>query len=206
MKKTKVVEFAVRIALFGGTFDPVHNAHLMIARCALEQANLDRVIFMPTSQSPFKDSPLAQDADRLQMLRLALREEARFELSTYEIEQGKVSYTVDTVDFFSVLHGGAELFWIIGEDQFVQLNEWRSADELIQKVTFLIYPRDNLKKTVDQPVAGSRHQILEAETVSISSTSVRERCKKGLPLTGLVPSSVEAFIHRQGLYKQKIKN
>lgn len=191
-----------RIALFGGSFDPVHCAHLKVAHCALEQAGLNRVVFLPASQSPLKRRPFSEDAARLKMLRLALRDENRFGLSTYEIEQNKVNYTVDTIDHFRELYSSAELFWIIGEDQFAQLDKWRRIDELVEKVVFLVYPRGKRKKVARKPVEGLRYHALEAKTMSVSSTKVRECCKKGLPIAGLVPGSVEAFICEQGLYRE----
>lgn len=191
-----------RIALFGGTFDPVHHAHLKVAHCALEQANLDHLIFVPASKPPLKARPLSQDTVRLEMLQLALLDETRFEISTYEIEQNKISYTIDTVDHFRTLYSSAELFWIIGEDQFVQLDKWHRIHELVKKVVFLVYPRGNLRQRTYSPIDGLRHLVLNAEEMSISSTKVRDYCKKGLPLTGLVPHSVEVFIQQRNLYKK----
>ena len=125
------------LALFGGSFDPVHNGHLKIACCALEKVEVDRVIFVPASQAPLKQKPFAKDADRLQMLRLALQDEANFELSTFEIDQNKITFTIDTVDHFKELYGSTKLFWIIGQDQFDSLDKWHRIDELVKKVVFL---------------------------------------------------------------------
>ena len=201
MGKAKILESSSRIALFGGSFDPVHCGHLKVAYCALEQVGLDCVVFLPASQTPLKHKPFSEDADRLEMLQRALHGEDRFELSTYEIKQNKINYTIDTVNHFGKLYNNAKLFWIIGEDQFAQLNKWHRIDALVKKVVFVVYPRGKQGKLVGKLVTEVRYQVLVAEAISTSSTEVRERCKKGLSLAGLVPDSVEAFICEQGLYK-----
>jgi nicotinate-nucleotide adenylyltransferase len=196
-----------RLALFGGSFDPVHCAHLEVAHCALQQAGVDRVIFIPAAQSPLKRKPFARDADRLQMLRLALENEARFELETFEIERSGSSFTIDTVDYFIGQYGyAAELFWIIGEDQYDHLWKWYRIDELVKKVVFLVYPRLESHRNPEKAVDSVRYQLLKAKTISISSTEVRKRREQGLRLNGLVPESVEAFICKKGLYKGEIKD
>ena len=193
---------SMRFALFGGSFDPVHCAHLKVAYCALEQSGVDSVIFIPASRSPLKHKPFAGDADRLQMLRLALQNEIRFELNTFEIGQDRSSFTIDTVDHFRELYGDAKLFWIIGEDQFAHLDKWHRIHELAKKIVFLVYPRLGDHLRVKEPINGLHYNLLKAKTMPVSSTEVRERCEKGLDLRGLVPDSVEAFIHKQGLYKK----
>jgi nicotinate-nucleotide adenylyltransferase len=192
----------MRLALYGGAFDPVHGAHLRVARYALEQARLDRVVFIPAAQSPLKaHTPLSDDAARLQMLRLALQDEPCFELDTYEIERGGLSYTVETVRHFCEGDAEVELFWIIGADQFEQLHRWRRIDELAEMVTFLVLerPGSDLKSSVVVP--NLRYQVLQAPLMSESSSEVRARCRQGLSLEGLVPGAVEAFISEQELYR-----
>jgi len=201
MEKTKNVMSPSRIVLFGGSFDPVHCGHLKVAYCALDQAGMDRVIFLPASQAPLKQKPFSSDRARLEMLRLALGDEVKFELGTYEIERNEISYTVNTVDYFKQLYGNSELFLLIGEDQFTQLNKWHRIDELVQMISFLVYPRGNERTTKEPSVPGVRHHILKAEKLFNNSTEVRERCRVGKALTGLVPDAVEAFIHEKGLYR-----
>lgn len=191
----------VRFALYGGAFDPVHCAHLRVARYALEQAQLDRVVFIPAAQSPLKaHTPLSDDAARLQMLRLALEGEPRFELDSYEIERGGLSYTVDTVRHFRESHADAELFWIIGADQFEQLDRWQRIDELAQMVVFLVLERPGADLDSSVSVPQLRYQVIEAPLMSESSSEIRARCMEGHSLEGLVPSAVEAFISEQELY------
>ena len=131
-----------RLALYGGAFDPVHSAHLRVARYALEQAQLDRVLFIPSAQSPLKlHSPRSDDSARLRMLTLALADEPRFELDAYEIQKGGLSYTIDTVRHFSECHPNAIVCWIIGADQFELLERWHRINELAKMITFLVLAR-----------------------------------------------------------------
>ena len=191
-----------RLGLFGGSFDPVHCAHLKIARCALEQAQLDRVIFVPTAQSPLKlHKPLSEDTERLRMLNLALEGETDFEMNTYEIDRGGVNYSIDTVLYFQELYGNSKLFLIIGGDQFEQLDRWHRVHELVRYVTFLIYPRPVATHLPFRSIVDIHCQVIEAPLMETGSTRIRKRCREGLSLEGEVPSAVEAFILEHGLYK-----
>jgi nicotinate-nucleotide adenylyltransferase len=189
-----------RIALYGGAFDPVHNAHLRIARYALKQVGLDRVIFIPAAQSPLKEhAPLASDEARMEMLELATERESRFKIDAYEIYKGGVSYTIDTVRYFRELYPRAELFWLIGADQFEQLDRWHLIDELVGLVTFLVFGRSgSTLKSCE--IDGLNYFEVDAPLMEESSSEIRRRCGQGLPLEGFVPSAVEAFISEQGLY------
>ncbi len=189
-----------RVALYGGAFDPVHNAHLEVARRALKQAGLDRVIFIPAAQSPLKaHAPLASDDERVAMLELATADESRFEVDSYEILKGGLSYTIDTVRHFRGRYPQAELFWLVGADQFEQLNRWHAIDALAELVTFLVLgrPGSSLRPC---DIEGLRFFVVDAPLMAESSSEIRRRCGAGLPLAGVVPPSVEAFISGRGLY------
>lgn len=199
----KAVDTPARLAFFGGSFDPVHCAHLEVARCALRQFEVDRVVFVPASKSPFKQKPRARAADRLQMLRLVLQGEAGLELDTFEIDRhDAVSFTIDTVTYFRKLYDEAELFWIIGEDQLAHLDKWFRIDELLKMVIFLVYPRPGSLRISKDSMDGLNYHLLKAKTMAISSTEVRERCAKGLSVRDMVPNAVEAYISQRGLYKK----
>ena len=142
MKAANTMNPYNRLALFGGSFDPIHCAHLQVANAAMQQAQLDSVIFIPNAQSPLKHSPLSPADARLKMLRLALQDEHRFSLDTYKMDQGGVNFfTVNTVEHFKERYRDAQLFWIIGGDQFVQLDQWFRIDTLASMIIFLVYPR-----------------------------------------------------------------
>lgn len=189
-----------RIALYGGAFDPVHRAHLEVARAARSQASLDEVVFVPAAQSPLKaHGPVAGDAERLKMLELALAGEAGFAVDDSELKRGGVSYTVDTLRGFKERAPDAELFWIIGSDQFTQLDRWHAIEELAQLIVFLVLARPGYD--LSPPMAPKLSwEKIEAPLMQESSTLIRERISKGQSIEGLLPKSVEAFIQEEGLY------
>jgi nicotinate-nucleotide adenylyltransferase len=201
MKDLENDNMPIRVALYGGAFDPVHCAHLRVAQYALQQAQLDRVLFIPAAQSPLKaHTPRTQDADRLQMLRLALAGQLNCEVDAYEIQKGGVSYTLDTVRHFRQRLGArVELFWIVGADQFEQLNRWHRIEELAALVVFLVLARPG-STLQPQPIAGLSYQVVEAPLMPESSSEVRKRCAQRRSVKGLVPDAVEAFISEQELY------
>src|ERR1700690_2147142 len=120
----------MKIGLFGGSFDPVHLGHLLVAQAAIEELGLDRLFFIPAAQSPFKpDSPTAPASIRLQLLRLALAGRTNCEIDEQEIRRGGVSYTVDTLRDYAKKFPAAKLFYLIGADNIAKLNEWREPNE-----------------------------------------------------------------------------
>lgn len=190
-----------RLALYGGAFDPVHIAHVTIARHALEQAGVDAVIFLPSAQSPLKaHAPRTGDQERLEMLRLATSGESRFCVDTYEIERGGISYSVETVAHFQQKFPTVDLYWILGGDQFTQLHRWNRIKELARRVTFLVAARPGFD-TGTPPVDGFRYQRIEAPLMPESSSEIRRLCAEGLSLKGTVAPSVEAFILSNNLYR-----
>ena len=124
------------IAVFGGSFDPVHNGHVMIARSALAELELDRLIVMPAAQSPFKpDQTLAPAAARMEMLRAAFSGEPEIEISSWELDRGGISYSIETLRALAAEHPEAQLFYLIGADHVATLPQWREADALAAKET-----------------------------------------------------------------------
>ncbi len=186
----------LRLGLYGGTFDPVHHGHLVLAHDALEQLKLDAVLFVPCGQSPFKaQKPRATDAQRLAMLKLALKSEPRFWLSRCELDRPAPSYTYDTAKDIAEAFPRAELFWLIGGDQVKDLAKWHRAEDLRQLVKFVVLQRAE--------VSGGDEGVLslpEPRRLDISSTEVRRRVKARLPIHHLVPASVAAYIKRCDLY------
>jgi nicotinate-nucleotide adenylyltransferase len=188
------------IALYGGSFDPVHKAHLELARTALENCDLESVIFVPAAQSPLKNSAaLAEDSDRVEMLRLATTGEPRFEVDTCEIERGGTSYTVDTVKAYRAAHEGCRLHWIIGADQFELLPQWRCIEEIVSMITFIVLRRPG-HSIVESAVKGLRFVTIDAPLMPYSSTKIRASIAQGRSVVDLLPPAVEAFISSRGLY------
>ena len=191
-----------RVALYGGAFDPVHNAHLRVASYALKQVGLDRILFIPSAQSPLKKNPpRASDEERVEMLELATDGERRYRVETFEVEKGGVSYTVDTVTNFRKEYPNAELFWMVGADQFEQLDRWHKIEELAEMVTFLVFGRPGYGHKACE-IEGLKYFTVDAPKMDESSTTIRRRCRAGESVEGMLPDAVEAFISEEGLYTE----
>lgn len=188
-----------RIGLFGGTFDPVHCGHLLVAQAACEELALDRLFFIPAAQSPFKpDSHPAPASERVRLLRLALAGETRAELDLQELDRGGVSYTVDTLRNYHVLDPAARLFYLIGADHVGSLPKWREAEELARLADFVVIPRPG---EASQPLPTPfRGQALHGFPLGVSSSRIRERIRQHRSIRGLVPDAVREAIHNSGLY------
>ncbi len=189
-----------RIGLFGGSFDPVHNGHLLAALSAAEELPLDRLFFVPACRSPFKEGarPLEARA-RLRLLRLALQGLPGFSVCGEEIARGGTSYTVDTVRRFAARHPGARLWWLVGEDLAGSLPQWKEAGALASLACFAVIPRPGAElRTLP---GGFRIRRLQGTPAGISSSELRARIGRGASLRGLVPEAVAEAIAREGLYR-----
>jgi nicotinate-nucleotide adenylyltransferase len=188
-----------RLGLFGGSFDPVHCGHLLVAQAACEELGLTRLFFIPAAQSPFKpESAPAPPAERIRLLRLALAGWNRCEVDEQEIGRGGVSYTIDTVRTYAARHAGAELFYLIGADHVPLLPTWRSAEELAQLVEFVAVPRP--AEAVAALPPPFRLRVLRGFPLGVASSQIRARVRAGLPIEGLVPGPVAEAIRNNRLY------
>jgi len=189
----------MKLGLFGGSFDPVHLGHLLVAQAAREEAGLDRVYFIPAAQSPFKPgSAPAPAAQRLRLLRLALAAASHTEIDDQEIRRGGISYSVDTVRGYAEKFPGATLFYLIGADQTSQLHLWREAAELARLTEFLIVPRPG--EPAPALPRDFRGRALRGWPLGVSSSEIRGRVKAGASITHLVPAAVEEAIRNNRLY------
>ena len=189
----------MKLGILGGSFDPVHLGHLLVAQAAIEELGLDRLFFIPAAQSPFKpDSRPAPDAARLQLLRLALVGKTNCEVDDHEIRRGGVSYTIDTLRDYAKRFPGAELFCLIGADNVAKLNEWREAGELAELAEFVAIPRPN-GPAADFP-APFRGRWLKGFPLAVSSQQIRARVKAGSTIENLVPPFVAEAIRAAKLY------
>jgi nicotinate-nucleotide adenylyltransferase len=184
----------MRIGIYGGTFNPVHHGHLILARQALEEFKLDRLVFVPAAESPFKiQNHSAPSGDRLAMLRLAIAGEDRFSVDPLEIERGGISYSIDTVKMFRNRDPEAELFFLVGEDNADRLTEWHRFEELKKLVYFVVLSRSEDFQSPEYPVVQRR--------IEISSTEIRNRVANQESITYLVPESVKHYIEQHQLYQ-----
>ena len=142
----------MKLGLYGGSFDPVHLGHLLVAQAALEELGLDKLFFIPAARSPFKpENQPAPDAVRLQLLRLALAGKTNCDVDDQEIRRGGVSYTVDTLRDYAKKFPGARLFYLIGADNVSQLTNWREPDELARLAEFAAIPRPGGSSAAEFP-------------------------------------------------------
>jgi nicotinate-nucleotide adenylyltransferase len=200
----------MRTGVFGGSFDPVHNAHLAIARRAVEAAELDRLLFMPVHAQPFKrDVRLSEGARRLEMLRLATDGDARFGTTDAELARGGVSYTIDSLR--AIRDGDAragDIFFLLGADMLRMLEKWDRADELLREFSFVAARRPGSDSAESEHCAehlrlryGTRVILMDNPPMDVSSSEIRRRVRMGETIAGLVPASVGEYIYAKGLYK-----
>ena len=198
----------MNVGIMGGTFDPVHNGHLILADTAREQLNLGEIIFIPAGQPWLKTERIITPSQhRLQMLRLALEDKACFRISGMEIKRSGPTYTIDTITALKKrLNAEDELFFILGQDSLMQLPQWRDAPNLVQLCYLVAAPRPGVKKPdlkaleTEIPGITQRVMLMKKPLVDISATDIRERVARGLSVRHLVPGPVNRYIKEQRLY------
>lgn len=188
-----------RLGLFGGSFDPVHLGHVLVAQAAREELGLERLFFIPAAQSPFKpESKLAPARERLRLLRLALAGLDWCEIDEQELRRGGVSYTVDTLRDFARRFPEARRFYLIGADHVPQLPAWREARELARLAEFVAISRPGQAECpFPAPFIG---RTLTGFPLGVSSSQIRARIKARVPVEGLLPAAVAEAIRNNRLY------
>jgi nicotinate-nucleotide adenylyltransferase len=187
-----------KIAIYGGTFDPVHHAHLILARDALETLGVDEVIFVPAAISPLKKAaPIASSESRLAMLRAAVKGESRFSVEDCELRRPPPSYTIDTVEELRGRNSDAAIYCLVGEDNVARLTKWHRFAELEKMVHFIVLDRTG------QPPSHS-YPVIERK-IDIAATEIRKRVASGRSIRYLVPPAVEEIIRREKLYLEQSK-
>jgi len=203
----------VRLGILGGTFDPIHNGHMAIARRAQIDLGLERVFLVPAGD-PWRKrlEVIASGAHRLSMIKLAIESEDGLEVSAVELDRAGPSYTEATLSQLSAEHGkNVELYFIIGEDSLCELHLWKSPSRILTLARLIIAPRLEGSE-VDlgllnriKPGASKRALVLDIPKVSVSSTEVRTKVANGTSVNDLVPSKVEEYILANGLYSNREK-
>lgn len=188
-----------RIGLFGGSFDPIHTGHLLLAQAAIEELGLTRLCFILAAQSPFKVGQNFAPAEaRLQMLRLALAGRTNCEVDDQEINRGGVSFAIDTVRDYARRFPEAELFYLIGADHVANLPKWRESTELAKLAEFAVIPRPGSEAiTLPPPFRG---QTLKGFTFGVSASQIRTRVKANQSIEHLVPAPVAEAVRNNQLY------
>ena len=190
----------LRIGVYGGTFDPVHHAHIEAARAARDVAELDLVLFVVAALPPHKrDGVYAPVEDRLAMVHAALEAEPGMVASSVEIKRRGVSYTIDTLDILHAQHPGAELLLIVGQDSLIDLPTWRDLPGILRHARLLVVPRPGTHAAVPQELAG-RYRMVPFKETPLSSTTLRAQLAAGEDVSALLPPAVERYVREKGLY------
>lgn len=220
----------LRLGLLGGSFNPVHNGHLAIARRTLEVLRLDQILFIPTSQPPHKpNGSLAPVQDRFEMVRLAIASEPSFASSDVEIRRPGKSYSIDTVHLLQQKYGAqAQLFFLIGIDAFLDFPSWRDPLTLLELCAFVVLSRPGLSfqslstvallpaipqssladldagriSQLEVPLKQQRLTLLQLPPCAVSASDIRARILRGLPTANLLPPLVESYILQHHLYQE----
>jgi len=194
----------VRIGVFGGTFDPPHVGHLILAADAIDSLRLDRLIFVPAATQPFKaDSPaVASGADRLEMLRLAVGGDPRYAVEDTEIRREGLSYTVETLEGIARQNAGAELFLLVGQDTLAGFSGWKRPARIRELATLAMMQRSGT--TTEESRAPEGVAAISTRRVDVSATEIRERLASGKSIRGFVAEPVERFIAARGLYRTRV--
>lgn len=200
----------MRLGLFGGTFDPIHVAHLILADICLESAKLDEIWFIPNARSPHKrDAEQSNPKHRLQMLELAISGNSAFRVCDVEVMRGGISYTVDTLRQIRGMHPDAELFFLMGGDSLADFPNWKAPDRICELATPLIvrrpsFPEPDLTILQAWLTPSQQHLVkstrIEMPQLEISSTKLRQRVNAGQSIRYRTPRAVEKYIQTHGLY------
>lgn len=188
------------IGIFGGTFDPIHYGHLITARALLEKRDLEKIIFIPCYISPHKtEQESSSSIHRLNMLKLAIEGNNKFDFSDFEVNREKVSYTLNTLKHFKKNYNDIEL--IIGYDNLIKFDTWHKPDSILDIAKLIV-----MKRTVDQKIDfthnyDTKATFVDTPAIEISSTEIRNRVKLSKPITYFLPENVQEYIDKMMLYK-----
>ena len=199
--------------MFGGTFDPVHLGHIIVAAAAAETIKAERVVFIPAKKSVLKTAdPKAGRRDRCRMINIAIAQEKDFELSDYELNKDGPDYTIETVRHFKNRYANtAHLYWLVGADAAVLLPQWYKIDELIEVCTISVmhragYPEPDFSgfenKFGKKHLAKLQSNVIKTPLVNISSSEIRRRLAERADVTGMMPVGVVDYIYKLGLYRK----
>ena len=192
-----------KIAVMGGTFDPIHLGHLLMAEIVRSDAGMDRVLFIPAGNPPHKrDNEITSPEDRFQMTKLAIQNHPYFDVSRIEIDRPGYTYTVETLKMLEGQNDGSKEYYILlGADAFAYVPHWREAEKVISQARFIVVQRPGYTVETLENLPEINFQTVFVPLMDISSTLIRERIKEGLSIRYMVPESVREYIETNGLYR-----
>lgn len=204
-----------RIGIFGGTFNPVHCGHLIIAQEIALEKKLDQIRFVPNARPPHKaNSGLIDASHRFEMLKCAIRDNTLFAVDDYEMQHDGYAYTIDTMSHFKKIFENPELYFIIGADSLLELHQWKDAGQLVEQFSFIIAQRHGAKLNssvfdklpFDKPLRDKlQNSVVETPVIEIASSGIRTRISQGIPIRYLVPEPVREYIEQNNLYSEYTK-
>jgi nicotinate-nucleotide adenylyltransferase len=191
----------MKLALFGGSFNPPHIGHLIVIECVRDALHLDKIMFIPSAQTPNKHNTLLAPAlARLAMTQLAVEHNPAFEVSDIELQRKGISYTIETINEISALYPRASLSLIIGADNLIEFETWKSPDDILAKVDLVVMTRPGYDLRSIDPKLNRIAKMVNVPAIGISSTDIRRRVKLGRSINYLVPPKVHDFILGRRLY------
>lgn len=199
----------IKKGIFGGTFDPIHNGHLSIAYEAMNYLELSKILFMPSGNPPHKVKTDKADASiRYELIKMAIRDEKHFEISSYEIERKELSYTYITVEHFKKLEPDTLWYFITGVDCLMELDTWKSADRILNCCNLVVFNRPGFslgdiikEKEKNEKIYGREIIFIDLPLLDISSREIKKKVKEGKRVDYLMPEGVYNTIMEMGLYK-----
>lgn len=194
-----------RVGIMGGTFDPIHNGHLVAASEVAWVYDLDEVIFVPTGRPVFKlDKQVSEAEDRYLMTVIATASNPKFTVSRVDIDRPGITYTIDTLRDMKALRPNSDLYFITGADAVAEIMRWKDADQMWDLAHFVAVSRPGYSSNLkDLPLPDHKVDMIEIPALAISSTDVRRRAGRGMPVWYLVPDGVVQYINKHGLYKDR---
>jgi nicotinate-nucleotide adenylyltransferase len=202
----------MRIGIYGGSFNPVHNGHIHLARAAAEEFGLEKVYLVPSRISPHRSSAeYVSGGDRLEMLRLACNGDAILEVSSYELDSDRVSYTIYTINYFRSIFPDAELFLLVGSDMLMCFEKWYRFDDILSEVTLCVVSRNEgdlpqLEEKADKLREFGNICISKAKPLEVSSTEIRKKIEKNENYACYLDENVVQYIRLKGLYSLRGEN
>lgn len=201
------------IALFGGTFDPIHNGHLHVIKELLGSKRFEKIIVIPSGDPQLRAAPIASSKDRLAIVQLAIAELKLgdlVEVSDYEITKNGPSFAIDTARYFMKIYPGKEFSWIIGSDAYSKVDQWRESEALMELISFIVIERPEVESSTTAGIGANQDQedddgydsygFEDIDALTISATDIREKLSKHESITDLTPQSVERYIIERNLY------
>jgi len=198
------MEAEIKIGLFGGSFDPIHNGHLHLANWTKNKLSLNRIVFIPAAIPPHKQNmKLTDPKHRYQMVQIAIENYPNFEISDVELKRVGISYTIDTIIYFQKKYSVNKdnLFLIIGADSLLDFPNWKDPEKILKNCHIVVLKRPNVNLDRSKPQYKRPAIILQSPLIDISATDIRHRIRLGDSIARLVPLAVEQYIYEHKLYK-----